>query len=289
LNLAGNTGTKVVNEASGTVMASWTSASYTTPANTQNITPSVTLASNRGNGASQFFYRTVRWKVQYYNGTSWVDGGYTTVALGPSSSASVVSTGAHTFPSSSAWVFRIYCEAYDTDGSLFGDIAYEYATDTPSRSDAIQIYASAFGFNQSDTKTLNYSVAYSLPSGWSAASYSTMFVYSYDLNVSGFGTGSITGSGISYYSTANPQVGSLLSRTVALSSLNFTATAGGTSTGGGNAKLTLHSATMTVSRRRPIANSTTAANSFLFGSYSHTLTSAAVLAQGTLSWAAVGD
>lgn len=289
LNLAANTGSSVINQSSGTISTSWTSSQYTTPANTTTITPSVTLASNRGNGVSQYFYRTVRWRVEYYNGSSWITtAAYTTVDLGADANASVTSTSTFTFPSAGTWTFRIYAEAYDTSTSVFGSAAYNYGTDVVSRSDYQTITANAgVGAN------LNYSVSYSAPSGWEVTSYSTTYVYGCNLSATVFGSASVSGPNM--YQSASGYPGASFSNdnvavTTSTNSLKFYATSSPSGTNSSAyAKLWLRSATMTVQRRQPIANSTTANNSFQFNSYGYSLTSAQVLATGTLNWVAIGD
>jgi hypothetical protein len=57
----------------------------------------------------------------------------------------------------------------------------------------------------------------------------------------------------------------------------------------GSASLTLHSTTAVVTRQRPLTNSTTASNSFSFNYYDFDLSSAQVLATGTLNWLAIGE
>ena len=56
-----------------------------------------------------------------------------------------------------------------------------------------------------------------------------------------------------------------------------------------SASLTLHSATAYWRIRTPNAASSTAENNFSFNSYSFSLTSAQVLASGTLNWVAIGE
>lgn len=308
LSLAANTGTAVINQASGVQTGNWTSSEYTTAANTTSITPSVTLASFRGNGVSQYYYRTVRWRTEYWNGSSWIaDINWTTSNLAASATDSVTTTATFTFPSSGTWKFRIYAEAYDTNGTVFGSTAYEYATDTVSRTDDVS-YTTSTG--DSFPASGNYAPAYNVPSGWTVTNVSWSFHYSYELigSYSSGGFGSYPSSGIAYlnmpgvslsasyayqggfgagyygeYKSATNVAGSASTSSYAF---NVTCSTSGT---GASASATMLDLSGTVTRRRPVANSTTASNTFQLNSYAFSLSSSQVLATGSLNWIAMGD
>jgi hypothetical protein len=288
LSLSANTGNTVINETSGSTSATtWYSSQYTTPANTTTITPSVTIASNRGNGSSQYYYRSVRWRVEYYSGGSWVTGSFVTTALSGSTSASATTTQTFTFPSSGTWTFRIYAEAYDTDGTVFGSVAYNYRTDTASRSDTQTVQSN---FADNFARTLNYTPTYSVPSGWTLASVSFTYHYSYQVASSQYATATISGGGIYYSGNSS---GSNLTKTWSTSSnsLVFTLNVQYNTffQQGSSGYLTLTSATGTYNLQQVQANSTTPNDTFQLNSYSYALTSAQVLATGSLNWIAVGD
>lgn len=295
LSLAASTGLTVVSQASGATSANWTSSQYTTPANTTSVTASVTLSSNRGTGQSGvFYYRTVRARVEYFSGGSWVPGAWQSVNLGADASASTVVNPAATLPGPGAWTVRVTAEAFDTNGSTFGSVAYETAADTVTKSGDVFVSVEAF---ESATRTLNYTPAYSPPSGWSVTSVSYSYLYSYYTYVDA-GVGSqdsgISGGGL-YIQPGEGQTlqGTNVTKTLTQSSnsLTFSVSASYDSfyRRGGVARLTLHSANATITRRRPAPASTTAANSFAFNSYSYSLSSAQVLATGSLNWVAIGD
>lgn len=298
LNLGANSGQTVLNQSSGQVSTGWTSSQYTTPANTTAITPSVNLASFRGTGTSGGYYRrTARWRVQYLNGGTWVDGTWTTVDLPSSVSASAASTAAFTFPSAAAWTFRIQFEAYDTGGTFTTTVEYEYATDTVTRSDAQTIQAQvAFGGANSASASLNYVPSYTLPSGWALTGITFSYVYSYSVSRSGsFATAEVAqtpySGGLSIVAPPNSS-GTNLTRSRSASSnvLNFSTTASRSfSSESATASLTLNSVTGVYSRRRALTNSTAAANSFSLASYTYQLTAAQVLATGSLNWIAIGE
>lgn len=288
LSLAANTGQTVINQISGTTQTNWTSSNYTTQANTSSITPNITLASYRGSGTSGvYLYRTVRWRVEYLQSGAWVNGAWTTVNLGADANASVISTGTLTFPSPGAWTFRIYAEAYDTNGSTFGSTAYETVVDTVTKSGNVTVSVLR---GEAVTRTLNYTPSYSAPSGWSVSSVSYTYLYSWDIWVDNGATATIDGGGIYYFSTGS---GSNITKTYNRSNNSLTFTLKNTyNTFGsayGNASLTLHNATAKITRTRPAPASSTANNSFSFNSYSYSLSSAQVLATGTLNWVAIGE
>ena len=291
LSLAANTGQTVINQTSGTLSTGWTSSQYTTPANTASITPNITLTSLRGTGTSGNYYlRTVRWKIEYLSGGTWVSGSWTTTALGASAPATITTNGTFTFPSSGTWTFRIVAEAYDSGGTFNTGTQYETATDNISRT------GNALARSTSSTvTTIDYAPSYSLPSGWSIVSVQYSYVYSY-----GLGTSNLAGAGAQVYgSGVFESVGpnsfierTNLSKTFTASSNSLLFSAQGSTFGSsssGSAEITLHSATGIVTRRRPLTNSTTASNSFSFNYYDYNLTSAQVLATGTLNWIAIGE
>jgi hypothetical protein len=289
LSLAANTGQTVVNQASGTLSTGWTSSQYTTPANTASITPNITLTSSRGTGTSgNFFFRTVRWRVEYFNGSSFVAGSWNTSALGASVPASVTTNATFTFPSAGTWVFRIVTEAFDSGGTFNIGTEFETATDNISRTGNVLARSTSF-----TATALNYTPSYSLPSGWSIVSVQYTFTYSYFLVTSSLGSAQVSGSGVFHSIGSNAlQEQNNLVRSFTNSSNSLTFSARGSTSGSttnGTAEITLHSATGVVTRRRPLTNSTTANNSFSFNYYDFDLAAAQVLATGSLNWLAIGE
>lgn len=287
LSLAANTGQTVINQTSGVISTNWTSSQYTTQANTTKITPSVSLASFRGTGTSGvYFYRTVRWRVEYLSGGSWVAGAWTTTNLGADANASTTTTATFTFPSAGTWTFRIYAEAYDTSTATFGSIAYETATDTISRTGNVTQTIQSW---EETSRSLNYTPTYSLPSGWSIVSIKYTYVYSYEIIK--YGTGNCSIAGDEFYLFSNGSGSNLsASSTNSSNTLSFTLSSTFDAFGqGAYVTMTMHSVTGTVTRRRPAPSSTTPSNTFSLNSYSYELTSAQVLATGTLNWVAIGE
>jgi hypothetical protein len=286
LSLAANTGQTVINETSGSTSGGWTSSQYTTAANTSAVTLNVTLRSYRGTGTSgNYYYRTVRWKAQYYNG-GWVDSAWSTSNLGADTAANVTTAITVNFPSAGAWLVRIVTEAYDTGGTFNTGTSYEYATDNLSRTDYQSITVNS---PPQTTLTLNYSPSYSLPSGWEQTGQSITYTFSYEIiNTPPYASASISGPALGFLAAGS---GTNLTRTYTSNlTLSFSATAGvGSFNSGSYAKLELKSLTGTVSRRRALTNSSTAVNSFSLNYYNFSLSSSQVLAEGSLNWVALGE
>lgn len=291
LVLADSFGTTVINQSSGITSSNvWYSSTYTTPANTINITPSVSIASYRGSGVGTYFRRSVRWRLEYWNGSVWVPDVFHTTALADSTSASAASSAVFTFPSASAWQFRIYAEAFDTDGSTFGAPSYIYAEDTVTRTGTVDASAAT-----SSPVNLTYTPSYSVPVGWSAINYRYRTTYDYQMFTSTGGSATITGGGI-YHSVRGTNgsafgTGLVAEYNAGSNFLRFTLY-GSTPQGSlysGYAYLAVHSTQMTVTRSQAVSNSTTPVNSFLLSGYNYSLTSAQMLASGSLSWIALGE
>lgn len=293
LSLAANTGQSVVNQISGTIQTNWTSSNYTTQSNTSSITPSITLASRRGNGTSGvYLYRTVRWRVEYLQGGSWVNGAWFTTNLGADANASIISTGTLAFPGAGTWTFRIYAEAYDTNGTTFGSAAYTDSVVTRSRSDTV---TQSVLRGSSGTKSLAYAPpSYSVPAGSTLLGIDFSYVYSYSMECEfgGSSRAEISGNGILYQNQNSSGYNITKSwNNRSSNTLTFIVLAYFDNLGPrySSASLTLHSATAYWRIRTPNAASSTAENNFSFNSYSFSLTSAQVLATGTLNWVAIGE
>lgn len=318
LNLAANTGTTAVNVGSGDISTnSWTSATYTTPANCTSITPSVSLKSQRGNGLSQWYYRSVRWRVEYWSGSAWVELSWRTVNMGAQFNA-ITDSGAFTFPSAAVWQWRIYAEWYDTDSTVFGSASYEYAQDVVGMTaggSAVWTGAQEWtaGAPASGVVAFNN---YSLPSGWTiykkvytwTMAYrawlpnSTSWISSPSFLIDGqrrdpqwtLGT---TAYPYSTYVSDPYDWTATETKSKTITGSNLSASLAdltySVSTGDKTASTTftgmVNNGQVTVYRQKPVANTTTPVNNSLINSYNFNLASAQVLATGTLNWLAVGD
>lgn len=290
LSLAANTGQTVINQTSGTISTNWTSSQYTTQANTKKVTPSVRLASYRGNGASQWYLRTVRWRLEYLSGGSWIADSWTTINLGADTNASVDSDKLFTFPSSGTWTFRIAFEAYDySPSTLFGSIEYNYHTGTVSAAGPAAVQ---------DYRLGTYNTTLTLPGFSPPAGYSVYQVdYSVNWSWSRNGTnGSVTVDGSLVKASTSTGTSGSGTKTRTSSSYNVNEldlsmqiTALGSGFGGENMYAQLSNGSATINSRQAKPNSTTAANTFSLNSYTYELSSAQVLATGTLNWVAIGE
>jgi len=291
-----------------TTSSSYTTGNFTTEANCTSITPSVYLASYRGNGSSQYYYRSVRWRVEYLSGSTFVNGSWNTTDFAADQGANITDAKEFNFPSAAAWTFRIRFEAYDTDGSVFGSVAYDYVTDTDTVSASVS--SSAFPGDYQDSDSTTWSSNYSAPSGWEwyqtryniqfacyaaingqntfgqsvyATAYARVGSTQVEQKTFSSSSGGIN-SGTDYFTynqtTTTPPAVLTLNTSCTVENTGFYATANATSSVSGN---------VYYDRRKLIVNSTTAVNNFNFDSYAYSLTSNEVLATGTLNWVALGD
>lgn len=320
LNLGGNTGGAAINNTSGATSANtWTSATQTAPANCTQITPVVSLMSQRGNGASQWYYRSIKWRVEYYSGGNWVAGSWRTVNMGAQFNA-VSDTVVFDFPSGAAWQWRIYAEAFDTNGTLFGAISYDYSQETVNAVSGTTLYRSSInGLWQEATQALTFGSPsgsgeiYQVTYNWTEEIHTYSDYTSYpDLRLQVNGQATVHGT--TYYSNqpvsgtrnvanvANEWNGPY-SRNATLTGSNMTFNAtyisaslsvvGVSQQGGvysaGQLSINFTNASATIYRRTPQANSTTASNNYTLGSYTYNLSAAQVLATGSLNWLAIGE
>lgn len=317
LSLAANSGSAAINETSGDISAnSWTSASYTTPANCNQITPAVSLRSQRGNGSGQYYYRSVRWRVEYWSGSAWVPGAWHTVAMGAQFNA-VADSAVFDFPSAAAWQWRIAAEQFDTDGTVFGSQSYSYSQETVTAPDASATQGTPGGsttFGSTFATPSGSGEIYEIDLSWQ---YQVQVHYTSWLNGKGLGAGGGATwsnfnsggvvypqySGVSYTSgTQSADVNytsPVDTRVITGSNLTFDPTVlfgradmtryfDGTYYYACTTTVTLKNQSAVIKRRTLIPNSTTPVNFTQLSSYSYNLTSAQVLATGSLNWLAVG-
>ena len=151
-------GLVTLNETSTTSANTFTSATKTTGANCTTVTPNVSFLSLRGVGDGRWYYRSVRWRVEYYNGSSWVSGSYRTVAMGAQSDTAQTDSVSYTLPSAGVWQWRIYAEAFDTDGTMWG-VNYIYSSSTVTSANVTNT------FTQSNTTGYAIYPTYGAPGG----------------------------------------------------------------------------------------------------------------------------
>lgn len=327
LNLAAASGGSALNITSGVISSNtYTTATQTTPANCSTITPSLTLTSVRGNGASLNYRRNVRWRVEYFNVT-WVVGSWNTISMGDQTGP-VTSAIQFTFPSATTWQWRIAYEAMDTDGTTFGTTSYTYSQTTvnaPNISPAsfTTVASGAAGaavypaFGAATGSGEIYQITYnatpqviahiasgtgstfsvSLASGYSSGVHRTVNNVNWNHTDSGgavIASGKV-GSNMSLGTSDTTWSGGAQSQTVSGSNLTFNTKYWALATRAHiygvnvSVKLNLTSISATIYRRTPVANSTTPANTFALDSYTYALTTAQVLATGSINWMAVGE
>lgn len=330
LNLAANTGTTAVNESSGVITANtFTSSTKTTASNCATIMPTVAFLSSRGNGTSQYYHRSVRWRVEYYSGGTWLADSYRVVNIGDQTSVDVTDSYTFTFPSAAAWQWRIYAESYDTDGTVFGSLSYTYTQETVYGTDISPGSYSSVATNSTGRATYSnysspvlsgeiYEITYNATLSVTALSSGTTEFFShsiatwaaagtfYDLKTDGtlhhvtsgnavIGTKKVSTS-LLQSSTAATWAPGAQSSTVSGSNLTFHSNYfaigcernfGGTVTV--QVKQFISAMSAVVKHRTVVTNSTTPANTFKVQSFNYSLTSAQVLASGSLNWLAVGQ
>jgi len=317
LNLAANTGTAVVNSSSGAISSNtYNSAHQTTPANCASTTVSIRLLSVRGNGISQYLYRQVSWRIGYRVSGSGSAYSFTTArikAIGAITSGSVQDSALVSFPSANTWEFYVEYVASDVGTSTFGAISYTYSNETLSGQSGIIAQASADNYPVTVNGSGGNLPASAVNTSWEI--YKIDYTLQYDIvffatNSSGsydYGTGnaaiSIRGTQVAFeeepfytYTSNESRYNVVVSHSYTGSNLGrdvnpVTASAyafGGSQYYGFVTTARIDSLVEKIYRRNPIANSTTPSNEFIFDSHNYSLSSAQVLAYGSLNWLAVG-
>lgn len=321
LTLASSTITSTPNEQDANNTNTWYTSEYTANSNSASINVSVDLSSNRGTGGAATYYRrSVTWTIQYFNGATWVDGVSTVVDIGPQLGY-VTSTKVFTFPSAGAWQFRCKFVASDAGGATFssGAAAYDYATDLNNINadlgrQMIQFWP-AIGTEYSESLDI-LAGAYTTPSGWEITSVRYQYEYGYyqycvNVNTGNAAESTITGRGftreLSAYYGNTPYFSGDIDLTNGTSNVTYypvdTTTTGNSynrvianlynSRGNFNNRVDTYchikNLSVWINRRRLQVNSTTADNNSKLNSFTLSLSTAQVLATGTLNWIAVGE
>jgi len=317
LTLGSNTGTAVVNSSSGAISSNtYNSAHQTTPANCASTTVSISLLSVRGNGISQYLYRQVSWRIGYRVSGSGSAYSFTTArikAIGAITSGSVQDSALVSFPSANTWEFYVEYVASDVNTSTFGAISYTYSDETLSGQSGIIAQASADLYPVTVNGSGGNLPASAVNTSWEI--YKIDYTLQYDIvffatNSSGsydYGTGnaaiSIRGTQVAFeeepfytYTSNESRYNVVVSHSYTGSNLGrdvnpVTASAyafGGSQYYGFVTTARIDSLVEKIYRRNPIANSTTPSNEFIFDSHNYSLSSAQVLAYGSLNWLAVG-
>ena len=255
------------------------------------------MRSARGNGASQYYRRTVRCKIEFLQGGVWVSGNWQTYSLPDSTEAQITASISQTFPSIGAWQFRIVGEAFDTNGTLFGSVAYDYAEGTLTSASNLALTVTNWGQTATGTMPL---AGYTVPSGYTV--YEVNYEVAYAVGEARWAhvfeiAGGQFGYTVEYPGTAThiiaPRSGtarwSTTSLTGSIAGKLQTFARPGLATTTPYQTAVLSSGKAVVKSRRPVANSTTASNTFSLQSYIYELSTAQVLASGSVNWIAIGD
>lgn len=313
LTLASGNGSAVLSSSSGTVTTdSYTSATFTTPPNCASIVASMSVLATQGTGSSGvFYYRNVTAKVQYFNGSVWVDGTSSTVGIGATTTAQATVTVNQAFPSSAAWQWRVVFTA-SNPGGTFGAPSYQFSSETTGTNTAVLTVAANQAQASGAVSSPCTLPASTVNTGWEIYEITYFASLTGDLTgtrsgttrndgYGGFGAGDTdwafnsfaasSGSSTVYPLTALSKVKSGSNLTyntafcVARAFVSVARGSGNTAT----ETVTIRNAYATIKRRTPIGGSTASSNSFNVDSYTYALTAAQQLAAGTLNWLAMGD
>lgn len=314
LTLASGTVSGAINDALTTPDNVWYSSNYTTNPNTSSINLSVDVQSNRGTGTvNQYAYRQVTIYIQYWNGATWIDGAYKTVPIG-AALGYVNATVSLTFPSSGTWTYRVKYAAADAGGNFStGALTYDYATDLHVNNiDPASIALSIFpGTGTVYTKSQAVSVpGYSVPGGWTITSVRYLYDVAYYQYVAHQSTGwsrsTVEGKNFSKvlqsvtantpYQAGNSSLTNwqTIDYTVNTNSFNpvictATSQVSNYSTGRSDTSMDIRKVSVWVTRSKPQTGSTIPSNTGRLSSYVYNLSTAQVLATGSLNWIAIGE
>ena len=142
-----------VGDTSGDVgSGSWTSAAYTLPGIAESVTANFRVKSKRGNGASRWYRRQYRARIDYRNTglTGWTTGTFSAWAdIGDVVDTYVNGSRNFTFPSLGFWDVRLVFEWQDKDGTLFGTVVWPDDYDQTTENLSVAAEATAFVGNYS--------------------------------------------------------------------------------------------------------------------------------------------
>lgn len=298
LQIAAGAGSSAVAQSSGLLTAdtTWSSSTRTTPANCTQVTPSVTLTSLRWTGTGAVYARRqVRWRVRYTGDAG--GGSWRTKAIGDQLGA-VTDSQTFTFPSAGAYTFWLEFVAEDATGTFTATSGIEYDTDTAAVSNGSA--TTTWNYNQignGNTPTHNIALpSYTPPAGWSIVQ--TTYTYNLQGSLGKTGAGTIRANYPGGVIASNTTPFSTLpySQTVSYTASGYSTTAcsayGSASSTGGDGwsfSVKFNSASASIQIRRPKGATASGNNTFVFDAYGYTLSSATVLASGTLNWLAIGE
>lgn len=326
LQLAASGGTTTVNNSSGSTSSdTWTSGTYTTPSNVDSITVNVSMMSVRGTGTQpNYYYRKVDWRVAYKTTGSgtWSYTSYQTKNIGAVTSGTVTDSMTISGLTPGAYDIKVEFIAADAGGTFSsGGITYDYSTETLSLAGtqataSVAVPYGSSGWYNSSMVAMNALPASTVNPSWEI--YKLVYSCNHKLlnnNSHSDGGGKRYGATNAYlYDDGSVQLQALsydyytspsgdytqtvaYSKTIEGSSLTYNRTyfqvkASGKTAGspyGPTSYSYVLDPSVTIYRRNPQPNSTTADNTFTFDHYDYTTASSTVLASGTLNWIALGE
>ncbi|UOA08316.1 hypothetical protein [Methylobacter sp. S3L5C] len=295
LTLSNSSGNTVVTSQSGTTgVNAWTSGESALIANTVSATVAVQFSSVQGTGTGTYgyYYRSVTWTIQGWNGSSWINLATKTRAVTAAEhGVSIVDTNAVNLTSTYTKI-RAYFSVANTNGTGYslGSDVYNYqevSKDITGGSD------SAFGSGNVNTfasgaTSLTYDLGDVTPSSGFAIHEVT-----YTTNWTLFANSSQSAATFGISSTGfsrNTQAGATLRGSLSASATSYDryfwkAAISGYGTCFGNCN-TLHA---TIKSRQLIVNSAAISNDFTFSSYAWAVAGSTVLAKGSLNYIAIGN
>lgn len=310
LNYASSAGVNTVASNSGPLSVNgWTSGNSILPNNTASINVEAKFSSVRGNGISTYgyFYRTVTWTVQGWDGTVWTDMGTKSRNILASEHGQQITDTMSVNIDPGISMIRLVFVAADTNGSIYyssggGDNDYLYDQNTVASNGATATAVDALG-TSSDNKIVNLTAAsYSPPAGWDIyaidyqVEWQAYHKYTAIVNIPAtfysnanyvYWTHAFTSSSPDYLTgwTAK-NTGDL-----AVSSYDSHFWTANVNAGSGSAyaETRFRNPSAVVKLRKLIANDSAPANNFTFQNYAWNISGSTAIAQGSLNWIAVGD
>lgn len=276
----------------------WYSGESTLPAGTAHITVAAKFSSVKGNGTTTrgYYFRSVSWTIQGWNGSIWVDIETQTRNITQAEHGNqITDTNAVTIAAGITKI-RVYFVAFNTSGATYslGGDDYNYAQNSASVSPTTNGINAVSTGSTTVNKTAHMP-AYSPPVGWEI--YAIKYVANYQHSNGNAGsTGRLFANGIQVYGQSlaanQTKSGTYDSGNVSASSYNpdyWSTRLTTTSTSGILRAISVVPQETTVFLRQLILNSSTPSNQFTFQDYAWDIAASSAIAQGSLNWIAVGD
>jgi hypothetical protein len=293
LTFAAGSGNTAVASNSGVMNTNtWYSGQTPLSSTVVSITPTVQFSSVKGNGISTYgyYYRTVTWTVQGWNGTAWVDL-TTKVRNITQAEHGLLITDQKALNVSAGWysAIRIKFVGSNTDGSMYslgGDV-YDYGSTSVGSngySVTLGLLAQVYDANVTagpftppvgyEIYKVNYQLQWSHVDGTMAASLAySNGNYIYDQGSPGRSATGTGQTGDIFTDTYNPNFWTV--------HVHYSAST--------YYQAVFHDPTAIVSYRKLIKNSLVIEQSFTFSNYSWSASGSTAISTGSLNYIAIGD